>query len=64
MWKCVSVGWTFGIFMCAHSVFAVEVVWNDSTPQNEREWADKDFIREQMIDFLTYPLPNQAGDMV
>lgn len=27
---------------------AFEVVYDDRTPQSEREWADKDYIREQL----------------
>lgn len=39
-----------GLFACLHvvSAAAFEVVYDDRTPQSEREWADKDYIREQL----------------
>ncbi len=35
-------------FLCAASASALEVVYDDRTPQNLREWADRCCVREQM----------------
>ena len=35
-------------FACAHSAFALNVSWDERTPQESREWGDRNNMREHM----------------
>ena len=56
MWKCENIAKALAvcmfsylqIFVFAHPALALEVVWDDRTPQEHREWGDRNHLREHM----------------